>query len=367
MDGAAKPVFRGRSGDGAGLAGGPDIILRNQIDGEALHRSGVRFAVASLWPPFRLRPNVDVLGESVRQLRGLDRFVQTTPGFAVARDPEAARGLIARGYLTVLPAVEGGEGIRTVEEVDVLWAAGARLVTLVHFGDNAIGGAAYGQVPPGLFDETKRTERGLTDTGRAVVERMMALGMIIDLAHASDRTMADVLALTEKRGVPVVYSHAGARALRDSERNLGDELAKRIVAGGGIIGVTAFEHYLENVPEGARLPEHAHGTCDDQVAHWLHFAKLVGPEHVTLGSDFNGFVKRTAAGGKCPDGLRHVGDLGAFYAALESAGISREAIDGGGERLLTLWDRVESAADPQARARASQVAVPEYRLLESPL
>jgi membrane dipeptidase len=367
MEDAAKPVFKGRTGDGAGLAASPGVILRNQVDIDTLHDAGVRLAVGTIWPPFRLRPNVDLRGESLRQLHLLRRFSERSPGMVLAGDSASARALVSRGYLTIIPALEGGEGLRTPQDVDLVYAAGARSVTLVHFGANAIGGAAYRQLPTGFFDPAGRSDVGLLPAGRAIVERLMELGMIIDLAHASDRTMQDVLALTEARGVPVIYSHTGARALHDSERNLGDALAVRIARGGGLIGLTVFHHYVKDVPGEAALPAHAHGTCDDVIAHWLHLAKQVGPEHLALGSDFNGFVKRPAAGGRCPQGLRHVGELPTLFGALVAAGFPAEALDQSGQRLLALWEAVEAAADPVARARAARLPLPEVTPLESPL
>ncbi len=367
MEWAARPLFKGRTGDGRGLAGTPNTRLRNQIDADALHDAGVRLAMASLWPPFRVRPNVDAHGESVRQLALLERFVDRNPGLALATSSEQARALMAHGYVTVIPALEGGEGIRTVDDVDTLYAAGARMVTLVHFGANALGGAAYGQLPPGVPDQTRRSDEGLTELGRAVVERMMEVGMLIDLAHASDKLMDDVLALTEARGVPVLYSHTGARALKDGERNLSDEMAVRIAQGGGLLGVTAFDHYVAEVPKDAQLDPHAPDTCDDVVAHWRHLAALVGAQNVTLGSDFNGFITRPDAGGRCAEGLRHVGDLPALFSALVAAGIPAESIDSGGERLLKLWAQVEGAANPVVQAQAARRTVPEVKPLDGPL
>lgn len=358
MDRAARPLFHGRSGDGW-LADGPGVILRNQVDVDALVEGDVRLVLGTVWPPFRLRPTRDERDEALAQLRDLQAFARTVRGFALAKDANHAEALLRSGYVTVVPTVEGAEGVRRPEDVDLYFAAGARVITLVHFISNDIGGAAHGQLTRHVGASLEqRSDEGLTPVGRAIVDRMIALGIVIDLAHASDRLMEDVLTLTEAAGVPVLYSHAGARAFTQMERNLPDELAVRIARSGGIIGVTLFDSFLEGVPESAWLPDHQPGTCDDVLAHWLHFAQTVGPQNVMLGSDFNGFVRRPAAGGRCPDGLRHTGDLAVLFAALAQAGVPEASLDGGGKRFLDLWAKVEARADAAARAQALRGRAP---------
>lgn len=367
MDRAAKPVFKGSPGDEL-LAGSPGVILRNQIDAQTLSRHHLRLVLGSVWPPFRLRPGRTERDEALNQLLWLREFGQSTSGFAIARDAEHARRLLSNGHVVVVPAVEGGEGIGSPEDVDLFFAAGARAITLVHFTSNDLGGAAHGQVGRVAGYESDRlSENGLTDAGRAAVKRMIELGILIDVAHSSEKTIAEVLTLTEAAGVPVVFSHGAARSFSGTERNLSDEAAKRIAASGGLIGVTLYDGFLAGLPKEAEVPDHVHGSCDDVAAHWLHFAKLVGAENVTLGSDFNGFVTRPRPGGPCPEGVRHTGDLGDLYAALEKRGVPAASIDGGGERLLKLLEQVEAKADAGARARAARLKIPDPPGLAAPL
>ena len=99
-------------------------------------------------------------------------------------------------------------------------------------------------------------------------------------------------------------------------------------------------------------PGYQRGTCDDVVAHWLHFTALLGEEAVLLGSDFNGPVNRAAPGGLCPGGLANSRGLGELWAALVSRGASRERLDDQAPRLLKLIEAAEGAADPAAQRRA---------------
>lgn len=355
MSSAAKPVVRGEPGDGI-LATSPKQRLVNSVTESQLHSTGVRLVFAGLWPPFELRPSRSSLEESLHQLRELDEFTQRRAGFGIANDTKHARRILANGRIAVLPQVEGGEGITKVEDVDALYAGGARVITVVHFVSTQLGAAAHGQVGWALFrsGEGELDAGGLSALGRQVVTRMMELGIVIDVAHASDAFVRDVLSLTEARGVPIVVSHTGARAFVNIERNLSDELAKRIAASGGLIGVTLYDQMLATPQAAFISPQHQPGTCDDLVAHWKHFASVVPPEALVFGSDVNGFITRPAAGGLCPDGVRTYGDINAVWSALVANGVPRSALDGMGERLLRLVEAVESKADPRAQAESKR-------------
>jgi membrane dipeptidase len=356
MSRAANPLFKGEPGDGI-LSWNASERLVNQIDEKQLHAAGLRLALGSVWPPFDVRPGRSALNEAINQLYTLKEFGRRRPGFAVVYSAAQARQAIARGRIATVPAIEGGEGILEVDDVDRLWVAGARAITLEHFGNNAMGGAAKGQMVRNILGVKTATLEplGLTELGRAAVERMMDLGIVIDLAHASDALSRDVLDLTEARGVPVLNSHSGARALLQMERAVPDELAARIVKGGGLVGVTVFDRMVTDVPEAARWQGFVPGTCDEVVAHWLHLAKVTGPEGLVLGSDFNGFITRHPPGGSCPNGIRNAGDLPELWAALIAHGVPREALDGMGEKFLTLIETVESKAKPAARSAARHV------------
>lgn len=364
MSSAAKPLVRGEPGDGI-LASSPKQRLVNSVAEAQLHSTGVRLVFGGLWPPYELRPSRTSLEESLHQLRELDDFTLRRPGFGVAGSAKEARHILESGRIAVLPQVEGGEGITKADDVDALYAGGARVITVVHFVSTQLGAAAHGQVTWAFFrtGEGRLEPNGLTTLGRQVITRMMDLGVVIDLAHASDAFVRDVLALTEPRGVPVVVSHTGARAYLNVERNLSDELAQRVAASGGLIGVTLYDQMLATPPSAFLSPRHQPGTCDDLVAHWKHFASVVPPEALVFGSDVNGFITRPAAGGLCPDGVRNYGDLNAVWSALEANGVPRAALDGMGERLLKLVETVEAKADPaqQAAARRRYARVSDER------
>jgi len=162
---------------------------------------------------------------------------------------------------------------------------------------------------------------GLNDFGAQVVREMNRLGMMIDISHASDETFLDVIRLTR---APVIASHSSCRALCDHARNMSDEMIRALAANGGVIQINFYSRFVDQrfkdaalVGERAAADEVAalgarfldrpnalfdaiwdvHGRVDATVerpplssviAHIDHVVKLVGPDHVGLGSDFDG-------------------------------------------------------------------------------
>jgi microsomal dipeptidase-like Zn-dependent dipeptidase len=169
---------------------------------------------------------------------------------------------IVGGFL----GIEGAHALDgKLENVDVLFDAGFRMMSPSHFFDNDIGGSAHGV-----------EKYGLTDKGREMIRRMEAKGMLIDVAHASPKVIEDVLRTATK---PVVVSHTGVKGTCDNQRNLSDEQLKGIAATGGVIGIGFWDTAV--CGEDAR-------SIAKSIA---YAANVVGTEHVALGSDFDGSVK----------------------------------------------------------------------------
>ncbi|MCS6827609.1 MAG: dipeptidase [Caldilinea sp.] len=123
-----------------------------------------------------------------------------------------------------------------------------------------------------------RTNGGLTEFGVRVVEECNRLGILLDVSHLSPAGVADVLAVSQH---PVIASHSNARALCDHPRNLTDAQMEAIAAKGGVIGVTFVDAFLNS-------QNPAEATINDIIAHIEHILSVVGPDHVALGSDFDG-------------------------------------------------------------------------------
>jgi len=152
--------------------------------------------------------------------------------------------------------------------VDTLFAAGFRMIAPTHFFDTEWAGSAHG-VEKG----------GLTERGRALVRRLEERRILLDLAHASPRTIADAVALAQR---PVVVSHTGVRGTCDNLRNLSDDELRGVARTGGVIGIG----FWGRRGEGAVCGEDA-----DAVARAIRYAvDVAGIDHVGLGSDWDGTV-----------------------------------------------------------------------------
>ena len=174
-----------------------------------------------------------------------------------AKDPNLTAGLLA---------IEGAHALDgKLENLDVLYRAGYRMMSPSHFFDNDIGGSAAGV-----------HKTGLTAKGREWLRQMEARQMIVDLAHASSATIDDVLAMATR---PVVVSHTGVRGTCANNRNLTDDQIRAIARNGGLIGIG----YWDTASCGA--------DAQAIVRAMRYVAKLVGTEHVALGSDFDGAVR----------------------------------------------------------------------------
>lgn len=200
------------------------------------------------------------------KLRG---FAEGSHGqLRVIRTPSDIDDLLAdrRNGATVVGGMLSVEGLHNlegkIENLDVLYAAGFRMAGLAHFFDNDVAGSMHGVA-----------KGGLTPLGRQAVARMEALGMIVDVAHASHAAVAEVLAMAKR---PVVSSHGGVQATCKVNRNLTDDEVRGIARTGGVVGIGYWEGAICSIqPEAAARA----------IA---HVRDLVGIDHVGLGSDFDG-------------------------------------------------------------------------------
>ena len=169
---------------------------------------------------------------------------------------------------TLVGGLIGTEGSHALdgklENIKVLFDNGFRMMSLQHFFDNKLGGSLHGI-----------SQAGLTDFGRQAVAEMQGLSIIIDVSHSSERVVEDVLQMSS-RGL--VVSHTGFKGYCDSPRNISDSLMQNIASKGGLIAVGYWD--------GAIC-----GTSPKQIAGAIAYGiKLVGADHVALGSDFDGSV-----------------------------------------------------------------------------
>ena len=207
------------------------------------------------------------------QAEALNRAAEAAPdNLMLIRSAQDLQTLLEarRKGARTLGAILGSEGGHPLQgdiaNLRVLYGAGFRLIGLTHFFDNELGGSLHGKGGSGS---------GLSEFGRQVVREMQERRMIVDLAHASPQMVRDVLAMP---GTRPILSHTGIHGHCPSPRNLSDDLVRAIAAKGGVIGIG----YWADVNCG--------GTPADIAASVKAAIALVGEDHVSLGSDYDGSV-----------------------------------------------------------------------------
>lgn len=183
----------------------------------------------------------------------------------VARRASDIEKAYREGRIAMVIHIEGPPNIREdISRVDILYGLGVRCMGVAYSRGNEFGS--------GLAD---KIDRGLTDLGYELVRRMNKLGMLIDLAHAGDKTSLDTIEASKD---PVAITHAGARALWPSRRMKPDEVIQALAEKGGVFGVEAAPHTTIT----RNNPRH---SIESVMEHFQYIEKLVGIDHVAFGPD----------------------------------------------------------------------------------
>jgi microsomal dipeptidase-like Zn-dependent dipeptidase len=242
---------------------------------------------------------LDLTERALEQARQLALAEEKAPQMLkIVRTRADLEGVLARraeGERVVggILGAEGGHALGgDLANLDRLYDAGFRLIGLTHFFDNELGASLHGEAGQ---------DKGLTDFGRAVVARMVEKRMVIDLAHASPKMAGEVLDMVD---APVVVSHTGIHSQCPTVRNFPDDLMRRVAEEGGVIGIGFWSEV----------------TCDDTpagiAAAIVAAIGVVGEDHVSLGSDFDGAVATRF----------DVSELAALTQALIDRGLSEPVI-----------------------------------------
>jgi membrane dipeptidase len=223
-------------------------------------------------------------------------------------------GELFHGDGLALPGCGDGTGVRTwlsfegagpladaPESLDAWVARGIRIVGLVHTEHNALASSSGDSHP---------ADYGLTEAGKVLVRRAHVLGVAVDVSHASDRAVSDVLALARETHGVVIATHSNARALCDHPRNLTDDELRGIAATGGVVGLNFHSAF---VVRGRPA------TLADVVRQALHLVKVAGVDHVAIGADFEGGIRPAR-------GVEDASHFPNLARALRGAGLSEAAV-----------------------------------------
>lgn len=264
--------------------------------------------------------------------------------FELATTADDIERIHREGKIAALIGIEGGHAIEdSLRLLRDYYALGVRYMTLTHTNTND-----WADSSGDIDDPNIKHHNGLTDFGKQVVLEMNRLGMMVDISHVSDKTFWDVIATSK---APVIASHSSCRALTSAPRNMTDDMIKALAAHGGVIQINYACEFLnqKSADEGlkiwaeqdalaqkykndpvklkeeqkkladeynTRVPR---ATLDDVVAHIDHVRKLVGIDHIGLGSDFDGI---TCA----PEGLDDASKLPNLTQALLNKGYTANDI-----------------------------------------
>ena len=242
-------------------------------------------------------------------------------------------GAVRGGRRGALIGIEGGHAIAdSLARLAEFASRGVRYMTLTWA--NANGWADSSGSPP--------VHGGLTPFGRQVVREMERLGMLVDVSHVADTTFWDAI---DTVSAPLIASHSGCRALHDHARNLTDDQLRAVAATGGVVGIPFASGFLgPAAPAPAwtapwrtdvSFPDPAAAELADRrsrppvrpepaplkslVDHVLHALDVAGPEHVAIGSDYDGMIVP-------PAGMEHVGRLPLLRAALSQRGVPDDVL-----------------------------------------
>jgi len=283
-------------------------------------------------------------GPARTQLEQIDiasRIFQAHPDvFGPAYSASDVERVFGEGRIASLMGMEGGHAIEnSLGALRAYYRAGARYMTLTHgctldWADSATDDARHG---------------GLTEFGREVVREMNWLGMLVDLSHVSPEVMHDALDVAR---APVIFSHSSAKALTNHDRNVPDDVLRRLPENGGVVMVTFVPSFVSEEVRTYEGPSEGapRATLEDVADHIDHVRDVAGIEHVGIGGDFDGISS-------VPVGLEDVSTYPALFAELARRGWSDDdlrALAGG--NLLRVLREAESTARRMQRERGPSTA-----------
>ena len=263
--------------------------------------------------------------------------------FAVTTSVDEVRANHRNGKISLLMGMENGSPLEgSLQNLSHFHERGIRYITLAHSKDNHICDSSF---------DDRKTWGGLSPFGREVVAEMNRLGVMVDVSHLSDDATGQVLDLTR---APVIASHSSCRHFTPGfERNMSDELMRRLAENGGVIminfgsafllseicekSMAGWKHVREWAEEQGLDPDDplvaeyrrayfadnhsGYADVSDVADHIDHAVEVAGIDHVGLGSDFDG------VGDSLPTGLKDVSDYPNLIRVLQTRGYTDEQIE----------------------------------------
>lgn len=316
-----------------------------QFDLIKMKKGGLDVPFFALWPdPSKIKQH-SMFEQTRTMLDSLMAVIERHPQIVqLAVSPEDIETIVQSGRHAACIGIEGGTVLENnLQNLDYFYRRGVRYLGLT-WNDSPDWATSAKDETEGRFAARK----GLTEFGRQVIQKMNELGMMIDLAHAGEQTFYDVIRHSRH---PVIVSHAAVYALCPHFRNLNDEQIQALAKNGGVMGITFYPGYLvprfdaiykesrrradqiedslknsgsENVFDRAAFIrghiDPVYPSVATVVDHIEYVIKLVGEDHVALGSDYSGISI-------APAGLEDVSKLPSITKELQRRGYSTATIN----------------------------------------
>ena len=296
----------------------------------------MRYLMPKVWKKIYARPYFEV---TLQMMDEIEREVEK------ARDPQTGQSLIRFAHsarelagilkkdenrpIALVHCLEGGHCLDgRLENLDKLFQRGVAYMILAHFFKNELVHPCH-PWPESIqkfnwFRGERNVSLGLLEFGKQVVERMVELGMLVDVCHSTPPARAQVYDIVGNR-TPILASHVGTYEINPDPYNLQDWEIKRIADGGGLIGVIFMNSWL--------MPRESKRGINFIVRTIDHLVNMAGIDHVGIGSDFDGFTDP-------PDDLKDASQLPRLTQRLLASGYHAEDIQKilGGNALRVLMD-----------------------------
>ncbi len=236
----------------------------------------------------------------------------------IAHSVQELDGILAQGDgrpVALVHCVEGGHSLDgDLANLEALFNRGVAYLILQHFFENELGHPCYPWPESiqkfGCFRSERDISLGLKPFGAQVVEKMVELGMLIDVSHCTPLARAQVYEIVGNRA-PILATHVGAYEINPDPYNLKDWEIKKIADSGGLVGVIFMNYWL--------MPHETHRGLNFIARTIQHFMNVGGVDHTAIGTDFDGFTDP-------PDDLKDASELPRLTQRLVAEGYSEEDI-----------------------------------------
>jgi len=321
-----------------------DLTGINHSDLKRMKTGGLDYQLFSIWCDGE---KVNPYAWAMREMDTMDAVAARNPDkMVIVKDWKTIKSTLKAGKIVAQYGVEGGHMIEDdINRLDTFYNRGVRYMTLTwnnspswassHTAENSSKYTGY---------------KGLNDFGKQIIQRMNQLGIIVDISHVGEKTFWDAINTTTK---PVIASHSNAYSICPVTRNLKDEQIKAVGKNGGVICLNFFSGFVDsNFSKKDMAFRKAHSaeidsllatgiqreyaftmisdkyktesevikpTIEQLMQHFDHIVKLIGVDHVGIGSDFDGI-------NSAPQGLSTVLDYPNFTKALIARGYSNKDI-----------------------------------------